>query len=106
MATEDNPLLMLLNEIVQGAQLGGPKAPVFRQHDREEPEFGVGLGLLDVDLHGLPALIAEEEKAVAAVAEDFGHHPASAARDRPGDQLCAAPISGAARRPPANRNLV
>jgi len=57
---------VLLNQVHEGCQLRAPKPCVRRQGDWREPEPGVALGMVDVNVRRLLALVAEEEEPVAS----------------------------------------
>ena len=64
---------MCVDQSMQLAEFAAAEAGVPREGDWLNPEFGVTLALLDMDVHRLLAFIREEEKPVAADSEYRGH---------------------------------
>jgi hypothetical protein len=71
--SDDKRFAVLLNQIVEFAKFGAAKAARLGERDGREPELGVTLGLLDVNVVRFCALTAEKEKAVSVDTKHLWH---------------------------------
>ena len=63
--SDDKRFAVLLNQIVEFAEVGAAKAARLGERDGREPKLGVTPGLLDVNVARLCPLTAEEEETVS-----------------------------------------
>lgn len=71
--SDDKRFAMLLDQFVQLAEFGATKAALLGKRNRREPELGVTLGLLDMNVMRLCALAAEKEETVSVDTEHLWH---------------------------------
>ncbi len=71
--SKDKVSSMFHNEIVQLSQFRAAEASRIGQLNGLQPELGIALGLLDVDMRWLVSFSAEEEKTIAMNSQDLWH---------------------------------